>query len=92
MRAFNTLQLLWQYGGRHQKAKRWNEAADWYVAGSHKLFKTSCPASAAKCFRKAALCYIEKGDFAQASTVIRRCPVDEASTHYVIFLTAIHQG
>jgi len=85
-------QLIWQYGGRHYKSKRWSEAADWYLAGSHSLFKTKSPSSSAKCFRKAALCYIEQRDYALASTVIRRCPTTDAPTHYLSFLTAIHQG
>ncbi|KAF8179159.1 meiosis protein SPO22/ZIP4 like-domain-containing protein [Pholiota molesta] len=86
------LTLIWQYGGRYYKAKKWSEAADWYMAGSHSLFKAHSPLSSAKCFRKAALCHIEQRDYALASTIIRRCPNNEASTHYVIFLTAIHQG
>ncbi|KAF8957067.1 meiosis protein SPO22/ZIP4 like-domain-containing protein [Flammula alnicola] len=86
------LTLIWQYGGRHYKAKKWSEAADWYMAGSHSLFRMHSPSSAAKCFRKAALCHIEQGEYATASTVIRRCPTNEAPTHYVIFLTAVHQG
>jgi hypothetical protein len=83
---------MWQYGGRKYKAKRWPEAADWYLAGSHKLFQATNPQSVTKCFRKAALCYIEQRDFAQASTMIRRCPANEATTHYVVFLIAVHQG
>ncbi|KAJ7115262.1 meiosis protein SPO22/ZIP4 like-domain-containing protein [Mycena epipterygia] len=86
------LTLLWQYGDRHFTAKRWSEAADWFLAGSHKLFEAACPTSGAKCFRKAALCYIEQHEYARASTVIRRCPSNEATTHYVVFLTAVHQG
>ncbi|KAJ7160549.1 meiosis protein SPO22/ZIP4 like-domain-containing protein [Mycena crocata] len=86
------LTLIWQYGDRHFNAKRWTEAADWFLAGSHKLFATSCPTSGAKCFRKAALCYIEQREYARAATVVRRCPADEAKTHYVVFLTAVHQG
>ncbi|THU92597.1 hypothetical protein K435DRAFT_726088 [Dendrothele bispora CBS 962.96] len=85
------LSLLWQYGDRHYNAKRWSEAADWFVAGSHRLLKDVSPTSASKCFRKAALCHIEQKQYARASVVIRRCPVNEAATHYVIFLTAIHQ-
>lgn len=85
-------QLLWQYGDRHYHAKRWTEAADWFIAGSHKLFKANSPTTSAKCFRKAALCYIEQREYARASVVIRRCPDHEAKTHYVIFLTAVHQG
>ncbi|KIM47342.1 hypothetical protein M413DRAFT_23558 [Hebeloma cylindrosporum] len=86
------LTLIWQYGGRHYKSKKWSEAADWYLAGSHNLFKTKSPSSSAKCFRKAALCYIEQRDYALASTAIRRCPTNEAPTHYLSFLTAMNQG
>ncbi|KAJ7791757.1 meiosis protein SPO22/ZIP4 like-domain-containing protein [Mycena olivaceomarginata] len=86
------LTLIWQYGDRHFNAKRWSAAADWFLAGSHQLFRAGCPASGAKCFRKAALCYIEQHEYAKASAVIRRCPSNEATTHYVVFLTAVHQG
>ncbi|KAF8060777.1 meiosis protein SPO22/ZIP4 like-domain-containing protein, partial [Lyophyllum atratum] len=86
------LTLLWQYGDRHYHAKKWSEAADWFMAGSHKLFRVNSPTASAKCFRKAALCYIEYREYARASTVIRRCPTNEGKTHYVMFLIAIHQG
>ncbi|KAJ7233617.1 meiosis protein SPO22/ZIP4 like-domain-containing protein [Mycena haematopus] len=86
------LTLIWQYGDRHFHAKRWSAAADWFIVGSHQLFRASCPTSGPKCFRKAALCYIEQHEFARASAVIRRCPSNEATTHYVVFLTAVHQG
>ncbi|KIJ97167.1 hypothetical protein K443DRAFT_106039 [Laccaria amethystina LaAM-08-1] len=84
--------LIWQYGGRHYKAKRWSEAAEWYLAGSHQLFRNHGLLSSSKCLRKAALCYIEKREYAHASTIIRRCPTNEATTHYIIFLTAVHQA
>ncbi|KAJ7259902.1 meiosis protein SPO22/ZIP4 like-domain-containing protein [Mycena rebaudengoi] len=86
------LTLIWQYGDRHFSAKRWLEAAEWFLVGSHQLFRSGCPTSAAKCFRKAALCYIEQHEYAKASALIRRCPSNEATSHYVLFLTAIHQG
>ncbi|KAJ7691328.1 meiosis protein SPO22/ZIP4 like-domain-containing protein [Mycena rosella] len=86
------LTLIWQYGDRHFGAKRWAEAADWFLAGSHALFRAGCPSSGAKCFRKAALCYIERHEYARAAAVVRRCPGDEATTHYVEFLAAVHQG
>ncbi|KAF9029885.1 SPO22-domain-containing protein [Hymenopellis radicata] len=87
------LTLLWQYGDRHYNAKRWPEAAEWFVAGSHKLLRTNSPSSVwAKCFRKAALSYVEHREFAKASALVRRCPLNEAATHYVMFLTAVHQG
>ncbi|KAJ7461286.1 hypothetical protein B0H11DRAFT_119781 [Mycena galericulata] len=86
------LTLIWQYGDRHFNAKRWSGAADWFLAGSHQLFRSGCPTSSGKCYRKAALCYIEQHEYARASAVIRRCPSNEAATHYVLFLTAVHQG
>ncbi|KAJ6568977.1 meiosis protein SPO22/ZIP4 like-domain-containing protein [Mycena capillaripes] len=86
------LTLIWQYGDRQFNAKRWSAAADWFLAGSHQIFRATCPTSGAKCFRKAALCYIEQREYARASAVIRRCPSNEATTHYVLFLTAVHQG
>ncbi|GLB36795.1 putative oxidation-reduction process [Lyophyllum shimeji] len=86
------LTLLWQYGDRHYHAKKWSEAADWFLAGSHELFRTTAPTASAKCFRKAALCYIEHREYARASTMIRRCPTNEAKTHYVMFLIAVLQA
>ncbi|KAF7306235.1 hypothetical protein MIND_00414100 [Mycena indigotica] len=90
------LTLLWQYGDRHFAAKRFGPAADWFLIGTHALFQTACPASAAKCFRKAALCHIEHKEYARAAAVIRKCPVGlghaEASTQYVLFIAAVHQG
>ncbi|CUA77764.1 hypothetical protein RSOLAG22IIIB_06771 [Rhizoctonia solani] len=41
---------------------------------------------------KAALCYIQQGEYAQASTLISRCSQDESATHYVRFLASVHQG
>ncbi|KIK65861.1 hypothetical protein GYMLUDRAFT_950153 [Collybiopsis luxurians FD-317 M1] len=86
------LSLLWQYGDRHYYAKRWSEAADWFGAGTHRLFRINDSFSATKCYRKAALCYIEQREYSRASAMIRCCPSDEATTHYVAFLIAIHQG
>ncbi|KAK7047207.1 sporulation-specific protein 22 [Paramarasmius palmivorus] len=86
------ISLLWQYGDRHYNTKRWPEAAEWFLAGTHRLLKEVCPASVTKCYRKAALCYIEQKEYAKATAVIRSCPDNEAATHYVTFLTVIHQG
>jgi len=86
------LTLLWQYGERHYNAKRYSEAADWFISGSHPLFGFSSPTSTAKCYRKAALCYIEQREFARAATIMRRCPTDDAPNHYIMFLAAVHQG
>ncbi|TFK28437.1 hypothetical protein FA15DRAFT_60912 [Coprinopsis marcescibilis] len=86
------LSLLWQTGGRYYKAKKRAQAADWFLVGSHQFFKKNSPSTAAKCFRKAALCYLEQKEYSKASTIIRRCSLNEARTQYIIFLTAFHQG
>ncbi|KAF5385597.1 hypothetical protein D9757_006758 [Collybiopsis confluens] len=86
------LSLLWQYGDRHYYAKRWTEAADWFGAGTHRLFRVNDSFSASKCYRKAALCYLEQREYSRATAMIRCCPSNEAATHYVAFLIATHQG
>lgn len=85
-------QLIWQYGDRHYHAKKWAVAADWFLKGGHRIFSGLGQSSSAKCLRKAALCYLQSKDYSHAASVIRRCPMSEATTHYVILLTAVHQG
>ncbi|TBU26328.1 meiosis protein SPO22/ZIP4 like-domain-containing protein [Dichomitus squalens] len=86
------LTLFWQFGDRHYRAKRWSEAADWFLAGTHGVFGSMSKVSDPKCLRKAALCYIQCGEHARASAVIRRCPSQDAATHYVALLAAVRQG
>ncbi|KAJ8487575.1 hypothetical protein ONZ45_g14285 [Pleurotus djamor] len=86
------LTLIWQYGDRDYRAKKWVDAADWYIAGSHQVFRSARPETSPKCLRKAALCYIEQREYAKATTVIRRCPSNEAVTQYIVLLIAVHQG
>ncbi|KAI0318005.1 meiosis protein SPO22/ZIP4 like-domain-containing protein [Amylostereum chailletii] len=86
------LMLFWQYGQRHLRAKRYSEAADWYLLGTHYAFKTIADISSDKCHRKAALCHIEQQEFSQASLVVRRCSENSAMTQYVMLLVAVRQG
>ncbi|KZT09061.1 uncharacterized protein LAESUDRAFT_647835 [Laetiporus sulphureus 93-53] len=86
------LTLLWQFGDRLYQAKRWPAAADWFLAGTHQLFAAVSKLSDSRCLRKAALCYVQQGNFAQAAAVIRRAASDEAATHYVKLLVAVHEG
>jgi hypothetical protein len=48
--------------------------------------------SGPKCLRKAALCYIECRELQKAIEIAQRCPKEEASTSYVMFLAKVHQG
>ncbi|CAL1696816.1 unnamed protein product [Somion occarium] len=86
------LTLLWQFGDRQYSAKRWLQAADWFLVGTHRVFNSVPHTSRTKCDRKAALCYIQQQDYAKASAVLQRCLHDEAATHYVMLLTAVRQG
>jgi len=86
------LTLIWQYGDRHYNAKKWTEAADWFRAGNHEIFRMFGSNSSSKCLRKAALCHIQQREYAQATSDIRLCSSNEATTHYVILLIAVHQG
>lgn len=38
------------------------------------------------------MCYIQQHEFSKASSVLRYCDNNEATTHYVALLVAIHQG
>jgi len=87
-----SFQLIWQYGDRHYHAKKWTEAADWFRAGSHQVFKNMGSSNVSKCLRKAALCHVQQREYAKASSDIRLCANSEATTHYMTLLIAIHQG
>jgi hypothetical protein len=83
--------LLWQYGDRHYQANRWDTAVDWFLGGTHQLFRGFSEGTM-KCYRKAALCYIQQREYASAAAVIRLCPGNEAATHYISLLTSVKQG
>ncbi|KDQ17571.1 hypothetical protein BOTBODRAFT_64038 [Botryobasidium botryosum FD-172 SS1] len=84
--------VLWKYADKLYSGKKWSQAADWYLLAAHQAFKVMAPSSNSKCFRKAALCHIQQGDYSKASSIIRKCPGNEAATQYVVFLAAVHQG
>ncbi|KAI6152903.1 meiosis protein SPO22/ZIP4 like-domain-containing protein, partial [Pisolithus thermaeus] len=86
------LTLIWQYGDRHYHASRWLEAADWFICGTNAVFSGLGPSCTSKCLRKAALCYIQQKEYARAASAVKRCPVNGATTRYVVFLIAVHQG
>ena len=85
-------QLLYQYGERKHSLRRCSDAIEWFLLGTRKAFSSVTCTYSSKCFRKAALCHIEREEYAQASDLIRQCPGDEAATHYLSFLVAIKQG
>lgn len=85
-------QLFYQYGERKHSFKRCSDAIEWFLLGTRKTFSSVTDTYSSKCFRKAALCHIEREEYAQASDLIRQCPGDEAATHYLSYLVALKQG
>ncbi|KAG8763910.1 hypothetical protein FRC11_009432 [Ceratobasidium sp. 423] len=69
--------VLWRNGEASYKAKKWIEAADWFVLSASPAFQSMAGAQS-RCIRKAALCYIQQGEYARASTLVSRCSQDES--------------
>ncbi|OCB89780.1 hypothetical protein A7U60_g3040 [Sanghuangporus baumii] len=90
--AMACLTILWKVGDRHFQMKKWSQAAEWFLVGTHKAFASIVHIAGPKCLRKAALCYIEQREYARASQIIQQCPSDQSSTFYLQFLTAVYQG
>ncbi|KZP32796.1 SPO22-domain-containing protein [Athelia psychrophila] len=84
--------LLWQCGDRLYNAKKWKDAAEWFRIGNHPALKGMGHSTSSKCMRKAALCHIQQREYATAASDIRHCASNEAATHYVTLLVAVHQG
>ncbi|KAL5518460.1 SPO22 [Sanghuangporus vaninii] len=90
--AMACLTILWKVGDRHFQMKKWSQAAEWFLVGTHKAFASIVHIAGPKCLRKAALCYIEQREYARASQIIQQCPGDQSSTFYLQFLMAVYQG
>ncbi|KAF8883714.1 hypothetical protein BD779DRAFT_1443630, partial [Infundibulicybe gibba] len=80
------LTLIWQYGNQHCHIKKWEEATDWFFAG-----RLNPSILSPKCFHKAAFYIISSNETMSGHPVIRQCPSDASTTHYVIFVAAVHQ-
>jgi hypothetical protein len=83
---------MWAIGDRMFETKQWTQAAGWYLLSAHPAFRDLGQGSISKSLRKAALCHIQQGEYAQASSVTIRCSGDECATHYVAFLASVTQG
>ncbi|CAD6576494.1 MAG: hypothetical protein TREMPRED_001694 [Tremellales sp. Tagirdzhanova-0007] len=67
-------------------------AAQWFKLAGHPSLSDLGNENASRCLRKAALCYVSCGDYGSAQDLIEQCPSSEASTQYLRFLSAVHQG
>lgn len=94
----------------HYSAKRWREAAEWFLLGTQDALCVIKTLAHPKCLRKAALCYIQLGEYAKyarppclrynlqanvpyrAGNLVKQCPKDQAPSHYLAFIIAVHQG
>ena len=86
--------MLWQAGDRHYSAHRYAPAAAFFQLGSHRCLASLGTANTAKCFRKAAVCYLQMKEYARAAQVVRRGDEHcrQAGTCFVLFLVAAEQG
>ncbi|KAG8907771.1 hypothetical protein FRB99_002270 [Tulasnella sp. 403] len=84
--------LLFQSGGRFFQSKQYPLAAEWFLLATHQCFESTAAANTSKCLRKAALSYVQAGQYAKATATMSKCPGNEAATHYVLFLSAAYQG
>ena len=59
------LTLIWQFGDQEYHHKKWGDAADWFLLGSHAAFECVASLAGSKCIRKAALCHIQSRQYAR---------------------------
>ncbi|RXK39419.1 hypothetical protein M231_03252 [Tremella mesenterica] len=85
--------LLWSLGDKlaAQRAQS-QSAAAWFQLAAHPALTQLELDGSARCWRKAALCYIRAGDNSSARALLERCSPAEASTQYLSFLVALQQG
>ena len=94
----------------HYSGKQWREAAEWFLLGTQDALRVIKTLAHSKCLRKAALCYIQLGEYAKyarplclrynlpanipcrAGNLVKQCEKDEAPSHYLAFIIAVHQG
>ena len=49
----------------HYTTKQWREAAEWFLLGTQEALHVIKTLARSKCLRKAALCYIQLGEYAK---------------------------
>ena len=56
----------------HYTAKQWREAAEWFILGTQDALCVIKTLAHSKCLRKAALCYIQLGEYAKYARSVCR--------------------
>lgn len=67
-------------------------AAECFEMAAHPTLIECGGRDASKCLRKGAMCLIEEKDVEGASRLMKRCALDEASTHYIRLLIALRHA
>ncbi|KAK1922059.1 hypothetical protein DB88DRAFT_496989 [Papiliotrema laurentii] len=84
--------MLWHIGGDLFDKGKFREASSWYKLSAHPCLARANDNSKDRSNRKAALCCIRAGNYAQAAEYLGQCSPHDAATHYVSFLSAVEQG
>ncbi|KAF8315265.1 uncharacterized protein EI90DRAFT_3088369 [Cantharellus anzutake] len=82
-RLLEHVKVLWDMGDKLYNSNKWSRAVRWYCLSSHEIFAR-------------AVAPVTLGEYSQAVDCLQRCQADgttnEAATHYLSFLAAIHQA
>lgn len=81
---------MWRRGDTAHAESRSAIAAKWYLMGTNSIFRSLEEEISQKCFRKAALCFVEVGMLVEADKMMEKCAggIDSAKNHFVRFYTA----
>ncbi|KZO99626.1 hypothetical protein CALVIDRAFT_553111 [Calocera viscosa TUFC12733] len=83
--------ILVNFGDLFFKGRKWTKAAAFFMLCTHKAFNITAKTSFPNAMRKAALSWIHAGDYDRASHIAAQCPIQEARTHYLHLLVAVHR-
>ncbi|RSH91691.1 hypothetical protein EHS25_009060 [Saitozyma podzolica] len=84
--------VIWDIADKQVRNNRYEQAAQWYELATHPAFAKFGSKNFSQCRRRAALAYINAGDYEAAARLIALCPAGEAATQYLRFLVAINSG
>ncbi|WAQ92904.1 hypothetical protein PtA15_17A386 [Puccinia triticina] len=93
--AFMSQTMIWHRGDQEYKKMRFDLAARWYTFGTHAVFVETKEATFAKLARKAALSWVNHGNYELARNSLKNLPpqgYNEAGTHFLAFMIDSAQG
>ncbi|KAA1107108.1 hypothetical protein PGT21_002436 [Puccinia graminis f. sp. tritici] len=93
--AFMSQTMIWHRGDQEYKKMRFDSAAEWYKFGTHPIFVETKEATFTKLARKAALSWVNHGNYELARNSLKNLPpqgYNEAGTHFLAFMIDSAQG